>query len=151
MNDVTRNINGISTLGDEGRRELYLYVTAQAAPVGREQAARALGIPVHQAKFHLDRLEEAGLLESGYARLTGKSGPGAGRPAKVYRRRAGEISVSLPGREYALAGELMATAIDEAARHGTPVAEALGRAARSRGAEIGTAATSSGTPLETAT
>jgi len=151
MDDLTRNISGISALDDEVRRELYLYVSAQADPVGREQAAKALGIPAHQAKFHLDRLEEAGLLESEYVRLTGRSGPGAGRPAKVYRRRAAEISVTLPGREYALAGELMATAIDDAARHGTPVAEALDRAARSRGAEMGTAATGSGTPLETAT
>lgn len=148
MDDTTRNISGISTLDDKVRRELYLYVSGQAAPVGREQAAKALGIPLHQAKFHLDRLEDAGLLKSEYVRLTGRSGPGAGRPAKVYRRRAEEISVSLPGREYALAGELMASAIDEAVHQGTPVAQALGRAARNRGTEIGTAATDSGTPLQ---
>lgn len=148
MDDTARSISGISTLDDKVRRELYIYVSGQAAPVGREQAAKALGIPLHQAKFHLDRLEEVGLLESEYVRLTGRSGPGAGRPAKVYRRRTEEIAVSLPGREYALAGELMATAIDEAANQGTPVAEALGRAARNRGTEIGTAATDSGTPLQ---
>src|SRR5664279_2783561 len=99
MNDFTRDVTGISALGDDLRRELYLFVSSQAAPVGREQAAKALGVPAHQAKFHLDRLEEAGLLESEYVRLTGRSGPGAGRPAKIYRRRAEEISVSLPGRE----------------------------------------------------
>jgi predicted ArsR family transcriptional regulator len=151
MTDFTRDVTGISALGDDLRRELYLFVSSQADPVGREQAAKVLGIPAHQAKFHLDRLEEAGLLESEYVRLTGRSGPGAGRPAKVYRRRAGEISVTLPGREYALAGELMATAIDEAADQGTPVAEALGRAARNRGTEMEIAATGSGTPLQTAT
>ena len=74
-----------------------------------------------------------GLLDAEYVRLSGRSGPGAGRPAKVYRRRTEEVSVSLPGREYALAGELMATAIDEAADQGTPVTEALARAARSGG------------------
>lgn len=148
MDDTTRSISGISTLDDKVRRELYIYVSGQAAPVGREQAAKALGIPLHQAKFHLDRLEEVGLLVSEYVRLTGRSGPGAGRPAKVYRRRTEEIAVSLPGREYALAGELMATAIDEAVNQGTPVAEALGRAARNRGTEIGTAATDSSTPLQ---
>jgi predicted ArsR family transcriptional regulator len=150
MDDTTRNIRGIGALDDTVRRELYLYVSAQADPVGREQAARAFGIPAHQAKFHLDRLEEAGLLVSGYVRLTGRSGPGAGRPAKVYRRRDEEISVSLPGREYALAGELMATAIDEAADQGTPVADALDRAARTRGQEIGNAASGDGTPLDIA-
>jgi predicted ArsR family transcriptional regulator len=151
MDDLTRNISGISTLDDDVRRELYLFVSSQAEPVGREQAARTLGIPAHQAKFHLDRLEEAGLLEAHYVRLTGKSGPGAGRPAKVYRRRPEEISVTLPGREYALAGELMAAAIDEAASQGTPVAEALARAARNRGKDIGITATGDGSPLQIAT
>jgi predicted ArsR family transcriptional regulator len=150
MTDFIRDVTGISALGDDLRRELYLFVSSEVDPVGREQAAKALGIPAHQAKFHLDRLEEAGLLESEYVRLTGRSGPGAGRPAKVYRRRAAEISVTLPGREYALAGELMATAIDEAAEQGTPVTDALACAARNRGQEIGTVASGEGTPLDIA-
>ena len=150
MNDFIRDVTGISALADDLRRELYLFVSSQSAPVGREQAAQALGVPTHQAKFHLDRLEDAGLLESEYVRLTGRSGPGAGRPAKTYRRRGEDISVSLPGREYALAGELMAAAIDEAVDQSTPVADALARAARSRGEGIGIAATGSGTPLQIA-
>ena len=150
MNDLARNVTGISALEDELRRRLYLFVASQPSPVGREHAARALGIPAHQAKFHLDRLEEAGLLESEYVRLSGRSGPGAGRPAKTYRRRPVDISVSLPEREYALAGELMATAIDDSADSGTPVAEALGLAARQRGRDIGLGATGPGTPLQLA-
>lgn len=150
MDDLSRDVTGISALGDELRRRLYLFVASQPSPVGRDQAARALGIPAHQAKFHLDRLEEAGLLESEYVRLSGRSGPGAGRPAKTYRRRPGDLSVSLPDREYALAGELMATAIDESLDDGTPVAEALARAARRRGMEIGMAAAGPGTPLQLA-
>jgi len=63
MTDFIRDVTGISALGDDLRRELYLFVSSEVDPVGREQAARALGIPVHQAKFHLDRLEEAGLLK----------------------------------------------------------------------------------------
>ena len=84
-----------------------------------------MGLLRHQAKFHLDRLVEAGLLEADYVRLTGRSGPGAGRPAKVYRRADTEIAVSLPGREYALAGELMAEAITRSAGTDVPVTEAL--------------------------
>jgi predicted ArsR family transcriptional regulator len=149
MSDFTHDVTGISALADDFRRELYLFVVSQPAPVGRDQAAKALGVPPHQAKFHLDRLEEAGLLESEYVRLTGRSGPGAGRPAKIYRRVAQEVSVSLPGREYELAGEVMATAIDDSADHGTPIAEALAHAARERGRHIGTSA-GNGTPLELA-
>jgi predicted ArsR family transcriptional regulator len=148
MNDFAHDVTGISALGDDLRRELYLYVSGQQAPVSREQAARALDVPAHQAKFHLDRLEEAGLLESEYVRVSGRSGPGAGRPAKLYRRRSDEISVSLPAREYELAGELMAEAIEESAATGTPVAEALARVARSRGGDIGRHAAGPGSSSE---
>lgn len=149
MTDFTRHVTGISSLADDLRRQLYLLVCSQSEPVGRDQAAKALGIPAHQAKFHLDRLEEAGLLESEYVRLTGRSGPGAGRPAKVYRRRGEEIAVSLPRRDYALAGELMAAAIEESAVQGTPILEALDRAAGGRAAGIEVVA--AGDPLRNAT
>ncbi len=150
MNDFAHDVTGISALGDDLRRELYLFLSAQPSPVSRDQAAKALGVPAHQVKFHLDRLEEAGLLESEYVRISGRSGPGAGRPAKLYRRSSQEIAVSLPGREYELAGELMAQAIDEATGHGTPIAEALSRSARRRGEQIGAATVVSGNPLDTA-
>lgn len=150
MKNFIQDVSSISALADGLRRELYLFVSSQPGPVSREQAAQALGVPSHQAKFHLDRLEEAGLLEAEYVRLTGRSGPGAGRPAKTYHRRAEEISVSLPDREYALAGELMASAIDDSSDTGVPVAQALARAARNRGKDIGSSATGKRTPLQLA-
>ena len=150
MSDFQHDVAGISALDDDHRRELYLFVSAQPEPVSREQAAKALGVPVHLATFHLERLEDAGLLVSEYVRLTGRSGPGAGRPAKLYRRGSAEISVSLPAREYALAGELMAQAIDDATETGTPIADALSRSARRHGEQIGAAAVVSGSSLQTA-
>src|SRR5215470_10018214 len=45
------------------RRALYRYIAAQSVPVGREDVAAAVGVPHHVARFHLDRLHEAGLLE----------------------------------------------------------------------------------------
>src|SRR5918911_20308 len=50
------------------------------------------------AAFHLDKLVEAGLLEASFRRLGERRGPGAGRPAKLYRRGAGEVAASLPPR-----------------------------------------------------
>ena len=91
--------------------------------MSRDQAAEAVGIARHQAKFHLDRLEAEGLLESDYARLTGRSGPGAGRTSKLYRRARRNIAVSLPHREYELAGRLMAEAIAGSAATGVPAVE----------------------------
>src|SRR5215813_5753786 len=132
-----RDAAGIGALSDPLRRRLYLFVCAQPHPVSRELAAEALGLAAHQAKFHLDRLERDGLLDSFYARVSGRSGPGAGRPAKLYRRTDREIAVSLPDREYQLAGRLMADAIAESTEAGTPVIEALHRLAHTYGRRLG--------------
>lgn len=137
MSEFADNVSGIGTLAEPVRRELYLYVCAQPDPVGRDEAAAAVGIPLHKAKFHLDRLEAEGLLETVFARLTGRTGPGAGRPSKLYRRVDRDITVSLPGRDYELAGLLMANAIDESSATGVPAIEVLNRAAAERGRSIG--------------
>ncbi|MCR8671680.1 helix-turn-helix domain-containing protein, partial [Agrococcus sp. HG114] len=120
----------VAALADAARRQLYEYVVAQRSPVGREQAAAALGMPLHRARFHLERLEQAGLLEADYARPSGRGGPGAGRPAKRYRRAQGEVAVSLPPRGYDLAGSVLAGAIEAATATGEPVADAVARVAR---------------------
>ena len=134
---VERDAAGIGALADPVRRQLYQFVCTQPGPVSREQAADAVGIPQHQAKFHLDRLTAAGLLESDYARLPGRSGPGAGRTSKLYRRARRDIAVSLPQREYELAGRLMAQAIAQSAITGEPVVEVLNRVANDYGQMIG--------------
>jgi len=104
----------------KGRQSLW--ATGQLAvtwvlhePVSREDAAGALDMSRELAAFHLDRLVEAGLLEPEYRRRTGRSGPGAGRPATLYRRVSCEVAVSLPPRRYDLAADLMATALDRLA------------------------------------
>jgi predicted ArsR family transcriptional regulator len=132
-----RDVAGIGALSDPLRRRLYLFVCAQQEPVSRELAADALGLAPHQAKFHLDRLERDGLLDSSYARMSGRTGPGAGRPSKLYRRADREVAVSLPDREYQLAGTLMADAIAESGEAGTPVIEALHRLAHTYGRRLG--------------
>jgi predicted ArsR family transcriptional regulator len=151
MNDEVRSIEGISALADPVRRDVYRYVCEQRTPVSRDQAASALGLSRHQASSHLDRLAKAGLLASSFARLTGRTGPGAGRPAKVYQRRPEEIAVSLPNRQYALAGEILTCAVDEAIRDEVPIAAALAAAATRRGAGLAASADAGTTPIETAT
>ncbi|MZE53271.1 transcriptional regulator [Streptomyces sp. SID5770] len=108
------DIEAIAALQDPVRRRLYEYVAAQGREVGRNEAAEAVGVARTLAAHHLDRLTEAGLLDSGSRRLTGRSGPGAGRPAKVYARARTERSVSLPARDYRTAAELLAEAAEEA-------------------------------------
>lgn len=140
MSDFSEQVSGIGALAEPVRRALYLFVCAQTAAVGRDEAADAVGVPHHKAKFHLDKLEAEGLLETEFARLGGKTGPGAGRPSKLYRRTSREIAVSLPGREYELAGLLMAEAIAESSASGVPVLEALNRAAAAHGRTLGESA-----------
>ncbi len=130
-------VSGVAALADPARRDLYLYVSAQPAPVSRDQAGEGVGVARHTAKFHLDKLVEAGLLVTGYQRLSGRRGPGAGRPSKVYARSPREVSVSLPERRYGLAGQLMARAIEDSGRDGTPVAEALQAVAAECGRSVG--------------
>jgi predicted ArsR family transcriptional regulator len=96
----------------------------------------------------LDRLVVEGLLESDYARLTGRSGPGAGRTSKLYRRALRDITVTLPQREYELAGRLMAAAIAQSAVTGAPVVGMLNRGARDYGHTVGVAAVGQRPPAD---
>ncbi len=130
-------IGAVAVLADPVRRRLYDAVAAATGPIGREEAAREAAVPVHSARFHLDKLLDAGLLEVSYARLTGRTGPGAGRPAKLYRRSAGEVAVSLPRRSYDLVGGVLAGALERTLR-GADVTDALADEARSRGRALGT-------------
>ncbi|TXL56599.1 helix-turn-helix transcriptional regulator [Aeromicrobium terrae] len=140
MSSFPERVAGIGALADPLRRDLYLFICAQDHAVSRDEAADAVDVPLHKAKFHLDRLAADGLLDVEYARLSGRSGPGAGRPSKLYRRSATEISVSLPEREYELAGRLMAEAIAASSRDGSPVLDALVTVASEHGRVLGRAA-----------
>jgi predicted ArsR family transcriptional regulator len=132
-----QQVGRLAVLGEPVRRALYRYVAGESAPVGREAAASAVGVPAHVAKFHLDKLEADGLLDSEYSRPPGRSGPGAGRPAKRYRRSTRELSVSLPARRYDLAGRVMAQAIAAATECDRPVRDALQEAALAEGRRLG--------------
>ena len=111
----TEPLDQIASLSEPMRRRLYDYVVGQAGPVGRDEAAAAPGIGRPLAAFHLDRLVEGGLLDTEFHRRSGRTGPGAGRPAKFYRRAlAGDVEVSLPPRRYGLAAEILADGLDRA-------------------------------------
>ena len=129
-------IETIALLDEPNRRRLYDLVSASHEPVGRDDAAAALGISRELAAFHLDRLVEGGLLETEYRRRGGRSGPGAGRPAKLYRRSSREIAMSIPPRHYDLAADVMAAALEGLG--GASGVEAVAAIARERGATIGT-------------
>jgi predicted ArsR family transcriptional regulator len=129
------DLASLSSLDDPVRRRLYEVVTRQAGPVGRDEAASAAGVGRALAAYHLDTLVESGLLTASYQRPGGRSGPGAGRPAKLYTRSGREFAVSVPPRQYELAARLLVQVV-ESDRSGRSQ-DALLDAARQLGSKLG--------------
>ena len=73
----------LAVLAEPVRRRVYLQVLRRADAVSRDEAAEALGIGRSLAAFHLDRLVEAGLLETEFRRLSGRTGPGPARSSSL--------------------------------------------------------------------
>src|SRR5215472_9453219 len=129
-------LDALAALGEPTRRALYGFVVAQDRAVSRDEAASATGAKRATAAFHLERLVEDGLLEARFARVSGRTGPGAGRTAKLYARARRQIAVSLPPRRYEIAAEVLACALETAEREAAPVREAVARAADQAGRRI---------------
>ncbi|MBB5632739.1 putative ArsR family transcriptional regulator [Cryobacterium mesophilum] len=149
MNDSrTEQISAVAAISDPQRRALLEFVSRNGDAVTRDEAATATGMPRSTAAFHLDRLVSEGVLEADFKRLSGKTGPGSGRPSKLYRRAGGEINVSIPARRYELAGDMLAAAVEESDRTGAPVRTVLATISSATGREIGAAAGSLDAALE---
>ena len=141
--ELQQQIAGVAALEDPVRRSLYFYVAYGQGDVGRDEAARAAGVSRALAGFHLDRLAAEGLLETSFRRLSGRAGPGAGRPAKLYRRSGKQLAVSLPQRSYDLAGGILAASLEAG---GARSRGALRKTARAVGQRLGTDAVSRAGP-----
>lgn len=132
---ISDPVEAVALLEEPNRRRLYELVAVSREAISRDDAAAQLGISRDLAAFHLDRLLDAGLLEAEYRRLGGRTGPGAGRPAKLYQRAERDVSVSFPSRRYDVAAELMASALE---RLDAPSgAEAVAGVARELGGQVG--------------
>jgi predicted ArsR family transcriptional regulator len=141
--DLGSQVTGVAALADPTRRALYEYVVTRGGPVGREEAASAVGLAVSTAGFHLDKLAAEGLLDTEFRRLTGRTGPGAGRPSKLYRRGHKQFEVSLPARRYDLVGDILAAAVDRAST-GEELSVAVAACAADEGTELGRRARAAG-------
>ncbi|MGW6642310.1 transcriptional regulator [Streptomyces sp. A244] len=130
------DVSAVAALDEPTRRRLYDHVVRRPGPVSRDEAAAALGLARQTAAFHLDRLADESLLDVVYERRSGRTGPGAGRPAKLYKRSARQVAVSLPERHYELAGRLLAQALEESEATGEPVRTVLHRKAQELGAQL---------------
>lgn len=135
MESFERSLESLGMLADDLRRRMYLFIRNRGRPVGRDEAADAVGISRTLAAFHLDKLVEKGLLKADYMRLSGRRGPGAGRPSKVYEPTKAEVAVSIPSRSYDFAGRVLLKAL--VLQSGNSASDAVRRAAFDEGLEVG--------------
>ncbi|MEV6236510.1 helix-turn-helix domain-containing protein [Lentzea sp. NPDC051838] len=129
-------VAAVAALDEPNRRKLYDFVVRQTAPISKDEAAQAVALPRTTAAFHLDKLVEMGLLAVVHERRSGRTGPGAGRPAKLYLRSGEQIEVSLPDRRYEAASHLLTDALLEAETTGKPAREILNRRAYEWGEDL---------------
>jgi predicted ArsR family transcriptional regulator len=144
--ELERRISAVAALDQPLRRDLYRLLAGAPRWTTRDEASAALGIPRSVAAFHLDKLADAGVVEVSFERIGGRTGPGAGRPTKLYRPAREEVVASVPDRHYDLAGSLLANAVAESANTGAPVRDCLRVAARTTGQQIGEGARVASTP-----
>jgi predicted ArsR family transcriptional regulator len=137
MDDRSSRVAAVAALAEPTRRRLYDHVAGQPGPVSRDEAAAAVAVARATAAFHLDRLVDDGLLEVHFERRTGRTGPGAGRPSKLYRRADCTVEISFPERRYDLAGDLLAAAMATAEKSGESPRAVLARLAYDRGRQLG--------------
>ena len=133
-------IAAIAALNDPLGRKLYDAVSVRGDVMDRDDAAATTGIPRSTAAFHLEKLVGAGLLSIAFRRSE-RSGPGSGRPAKVYAISELETAVAIPDRRYDLVGDLLASAIERSSATGEVVRESLTTVALERGRELAEGAT----------
>lgn len=138
LHPCAEDVTAAAALDDPTRRRLYEHIAMQPDAVGRDDAARAIGLARPVAAYHLDRLAEVGLLDVEYRRPNGRGGPGAGRPSKLYRRSSRRVRLSFPPSNEELVARLLLRAADPTG-DGSPTS-ALTAAAREHGAQLGAAA-----------
>jgi len=127
----------VSALGDPTRRRVFFTVREAGVLMGKDEVAEAVGITRRLAGFHLDKLVEQGFLRAEFQRRTGRSGPGAGRPAKLYALDGAEADSRLQVKHYDLLAELLLKAMSD--RSGEDPQEVLERVGFEFGRELGQA------------
>ncbi|MEA2024239.1 MAG: helix-turn-helix domain-containing protein [Actinomycetota bacterium] len=127
------------TLGDPTRRGIYVTIRESAEPMTASQIAELFDIHANVARHHLDRLVADGYLQVTRKRPSGRTGPGAGRPAKHYEPTRKNVSVQFPARRYDLLAELLLRVIERIAPdNAAAIADEIGREyGRELAAEIG--------------
>lgn len=127
----------LQLLAEPTRRALYQACREAGSPLTREELASTVGISRRLAAFHLDLLADAGLLAVDYARPEGRTGPGAGRPAKRYTAIEVDLELSVPPRRYDLVASILARGLATAGESGSNALETTFTVAHDEGERLG--------------
>jgi predicted ArsR family transcriptional regulator len=95
------SLDRLAAAGDPQLRRVLLYARGRRDLFTAHEVAVVLGVHRNVARNRLDRLAAAGFLTVTLERLGGRRGPGAGRPAKVYRVAPELEGVEFPDRRLA--------------------------------------------------
>jgi len=112
-------VDELEAVGDPALRHAFAFARGRPSPVTADDLAARQGVHRNVARSRLERLVAAGLLEEGYERRTGRSGPGAGRPAKTYRVAPELEAIEFPKRRYETLLGLLVDAVPERGRKRT--------------------------------
>jgi predicted ArsR family transcriptional regulator len=91
-------LDRLDGIGGRELRDALFYVRSSRAPVTADDTATALGVHRSVARGRLEHLLNAGLLQVTFARRSGRDGPGAGRPAKLYSAASEAEALEFPPR-----------------------------------------------------
>jgi predicted ArsR family transcriptional regulator len=125
-------MNVLDVIGDPELRETLLAVRGRPRAASISEVAEITGVHRNVARRRLERLVAANLLTASFERPPGRTGPGAGRPAKVYSPTPDITAVEFPMRRLPELVGLLVDAVprkrlaDVGARFGTSLAASAG-------------------------
>lgn len=93
-------MDALEGVGNVELRAALLWARSRSAPVTADELATAHGLHRNVARSRLERLVSAGLLHATYERRSGRRGPGAGRPAKLYAVAPQLEPIEFPRRDF---------------------------------------------------
>lgn len=109
-------MDALEAVGDPELRAALRFVRSRRRPVTADELAANQTVHRNVARARLERLAQAGLVVSDFERRSGRSGPGAGRPAKVYAPAPETTAIEFPDRNYAELVGLLVDALPERGR-----------------------------------
>ncbi|MDD0858862.1 ArsR family transcriptional regulator [Arthrobacter alpinus] len=135
--DEGQCLSALASLGDPVRKRLFELVRDSGNALSRDDCAAELGLPKSTIRAHLDRLVDEHLLLVEFRKIGARTGPGSGRPTKLYATARREVSASVPPRHYDLAASLLAAGVQHSIDTGAGIEESLAKVAREEGLRMG--------------